>query len=118
MDCGKAVEVTAQDGAMAVRFIAQCGGAFMVISNMVYQQWARNGCLLADWRGVVRELVALAVPEPLGWDKAFYAGGAGDGLYHNLRLTYPLSVKELSGIVGEDVEAVRELLADLAVQAE
>lgn len=40
------------------------------------------------------------------------------GLYHDLWLTYPLSVKGLADLLGEDTEQVRELLSDLAVQAE
>lgn len=117
-ECGSAIEVIGLDGGLAVRFVAQCGGRFMVISNMSYQRTARNGNLLAGWRDLVRELVALTVPRSLAMDKAFDVAGVTGGLYRRFRLTYPLSVSELAGLVGESADDVRALLADLAVQAE
>lgn len=117
MKCGHSVNIKRFDGAFAVRFIAQCGGRYLVINN-AWSLSPRNGHLLSDWRGVVRELVALTVPRPLEYDKGMTAESEADGMYHDLKLTYPLSAKGMAELLGEDAEQVRELLSDLAVQAE
>lgn len=117
MKCGESVNVKRYDGAFAVRFVAQCNGRYLVINN-AWSLSPRNGNLLSDWRGVVRELVALTVPRPLEYDKGLTAESAAGGLYHDLRLTYPLPVSGLAELLGVDLESMRELLSDLAVQAE
>lgn len=114
LGCGEAVEVRNAWNTTTVRFVAQCGGRFLVISNNAQPV---NGLMLHDWRAVVRQLVALAVPHSLqhmGQQARSLAGG----LYHDLMLTYPLSAAGLAALIGEDDGSVRDLLADLAVQAE
>jgi hypothetical protein len=113
--CGQEILVRDVFGQNAVRFIGQCGGRFMTISNI---REPRNGYLLSDWRGVVRELVAMTVPASLRPDKGLDAMSHADGKYHHLPLSYPLSISGLAGLLGEDPVDVAALLKDLAVQAE
>lgn len=117
IECGKSVDVKDVTGAFVVRFIGQCGGRFLTVTGNWGRQ-PRNGYLLMDWRAVLRELVALSVPRSLEYDKGMTAMSQTGGLYNDLRLTYPLSVKGMAALLGEEVDAVREVLSDLAVQAE
>lgn len=114
MECGEAIHVKDWFGTYAVRFIAQCHGRFMLISNSADP---RNGYLLSDWHGVLRELVGMTVPAALT-EKTHHAESTGRGLYVNFPLTYPLSAKSLADLLGADIDEVREQLADLAVQVD
>lgn len=112
MNCGEAIFVKDFYGSIALRCIAQCHGRFMLISHT----WdSRNGYLLPDWHGVLRELVALAVPAKLT-EKIMNAESTATGLYVNIPLTYPLPVKGLADLLGVPVDDVRAQLADLAVE--
>lgn len=112
MNCGEAVIVKDNNGAYDCRFIAQCGGRFLLISRTGDY---RNGYILPDWQAVLRELVALAVPAKL-LEKIMAAESTGSGLYVNVPLTYPLSATLLAGLFGVDPDEVRAQLADLAVE--
>lgn len=111
MKCGEAVHVRDFYGANHARFIAQCGGRFLAVTNGLDY---RNGMTLPDWRSVLRELVAMAVPAKLR-DKTMTAEGAATGTYVNIPLTYPLSVGGLADLLGVPAAEVRDQLADLAV---
>ena len=115
MECGQVIYLKDINGNYARRFIAQCGGRFILISNSM-SDW-RNGYIMQDWRAVLRELVAAAQPPALG-DHVCSAESAGDGNYHNVPLIWPLPVAELAGVLGVQAYEVREELAGLAVQAE
>jgi len=110
--CGEAVFVKDFYGAIVLRCIAQCEGRFMLVSHTFDQ---RNGYLLSGWRGVLRELVALTVPAKL-IEKTFTVESTATGLYVNIPLTYPLSVKGLAGLFGVPADEVWSELADLAVE--
>ena len=97
-----------------MRFIAQCGGRFMMISNSLDHH---NGYFLSDWHGVVRELVAMTVPAKLT-EKQCSAEGATNGFYCNFPMTYPLSVKSLADLLGVPRNEVRDQLADLAISVD
>jgi hypothetical protein len=114
MQCGQAIFVKDRDGAWDCRFIAQCGGRFLLLSRVGDH---RNGWVMADWRMVLRELIALAVPARLT-EKVVVAESTATGLYVNMPLTYPLSVTSLAGLLAVPVDNVRFLLADLAVSFE
>ncbi len=101
-------------GAYAVRFIAQCEDRFLMITSNLDP---RNGYMLADWKGVLRELIALAVPAKL-LDKTMSAESTGTGLYVAFPLTYPLSVDNFVNLLGVPAAEVRAQLADLAVQTD
>ena len=116
MECGQAVDLKDIYGQRPIRFVAQCGGRWLMISHSLTNP--RNGYMFSDWRGVVRELVAMAVPRSLETERGYRAESLAGGLFHDIPLSYPLSVQGIAGVVGEDIEAVRELLADLAVQAD
>ena len=114
MNCGQEIRVQDVFGAPAVRFIAQCEGRFMVISHSLDHL---NGYLLSDWYGVLRELVALAVPAKL-IEKTKRAESTATGLYTAIPLTYPLSVNGLADLLGVGADEVRAQLADLAVDVD
>ena len=114
MNCGQEIRVLDIYRATAMRFIAQCEGRFMLISHTFDQN---NGYILSDWHGVLRELVALAVPAKM-IDKTRSAESTATGLYVNIPLTYPLSVKGLADLLGVGADDVREQLADLAVDVD
>lgn len=86
----------------------------MLISNSLEP---RNGYLLNDWHGVLRELVALTVPAAL-IEKTRTAESTATGLYVNFPLTYPLSVGSLASLLDAPTDEVRAQLADLAVEAD
>ena len=116
MKCGQGIHVKDWYGAYVVRFIAQCEGRFLMITNNNLDY--RNGYLLADWRGVLREMVGMAVPAKLiEKTRSVEAHGPG-GLYAGFPLTYPLSVQSLAAALWADPGEVRAELADLAVQHE
>lgn len=114
MNCGEEIRVKDFWGSYAIRFIAQCEGRFLLISNSLEP---RNGYMLSDWRFALRELVALTVPAKL-LEKTYHAESTASGLYHNLPLTYPLSVKGLAALFAVPADLVREQLADLSVSME
>ena len=114
MKCGEAVFVKDIWGNATLRFIAQCEGRFMQISHSLDQP---NGIILADWHGVLRELVAVTVPAKL-IEKTRNAESTATGLYVNIPLTYPLSVNGLADLLGVPADEVREQLADLAVDVD
>lgn len=111
MNCGEEIRVSDINGAVAVRFVAQCHGRFMVISHRDHM----NGWLLADWQAVLRELVALAVPRAL-IEKTMRAESSTAGTYNSIPLSYPLSVSGLAGVIGVTADDVRAQLDDLAVE--
>lgn len=111
MNCGAEILVRDINGSNEVRFIAQCEGRYLLISYGL--DW-RNGYLLTDWRGVLRELVALTVPAKL-IERARDVQSAGSGKYSSFRLNYPLSVKAVADLFGVDADEVRAELTDLAV---
>ena len=115
MNCGQEIRVQDTYGATAMRFIAQCEGRFMLISHTFDHL---NGYMLADWRGVLRELVAAAVPAKLIEKTKRVEGIAVNGLYIGFPLTYPLSVKSLADLLGVPADEVRAQLADLAVEVD
>jgi hypothetical protein len=100
-------------GAYAVRFIAQCGGRFLQISNGLDN---RNGFMAASWREVLRELVALAVPAKLVEKTQMAESLGGAGLYVNFPLTYPLRAKQFADLLGVPADEVKAELEDLAVR--
>lgn len=114
MKCGQAIFVKDLWGSFVLRFIAQCEGRFILISNNLEP---RNGYLLNDWRGVLRELVAVTVPAALV-EKTRTAESAWSGLYVNFPLTYPLSVGSLASLLDAPADEVRAQLADLAVETD
>lgn len=115
MKCGQGVMVKDFWGAYAYRFIAQCEGRFLLISNTPEP---RNGFLLADWRGLLRELVALTVPARMTEKVRTVEATGASGLYVGFALTYPLSVSDFVNLLGVPADEVRAELADLAVQYE
>jgi hypothetical protein len=112
VNCGEAVIVKDWNGTYVRRFIADCHGRFILISHGLEPA---NGFILADWQAVLRELVALAVPEKLR-EKALTAESQGTGMYWSVFLTYPLSVRGLCGVLGASEDELRASLSDLAVQ--
>lgn len=114
MKCGQAIYVKDFYGSFVVRFIAQCEGRFLMISNGLD---GRNGYRLADWRGVFRELIALAVPAKM-IEKTRSVEASAFGPYVSFPLTYPLSVSNFVNLLGVPADEVRAELADLAVQAD
>jgi hypothetical protein len=114
MHCGETIFVKDLYGTPARRYIAQCGDRFMVISHTAD---ALNGQLLPDWKAVLRDLVAQAVPAKLT-EKARIAETAGTGHYTGFPLTYPLSAAGLADLLGVLPGEVREQLADLAVSTD
>ena len=115
MNCGEEIRVLDIYNATTLRFIAQCHDRFLLISHTL--QDYRNGYMLADWRGVLRELVALAVPVKL-IEKTKRVEGAHAGVYVGFPLTYPLSVKSLADLLSVPADEVRAQLADLAVETD
>ena len=115
MKCGEAVFVKNVYGANVLRCIAQCEGRFMLISHTWDQ---RNGYLLSDWRGVLRELVALAVPAKLIEKTKRAEGTTASNSYVGFPLSYPLSVKSLADLLGVTADEIRAQLADLAVEVD
>lgn len=114
MKCGQSILVRDVFGSNKLRFLAQCEGAFILISHSGDHF---NGYMLSDWRGVLRELVALTVPAKL-IDKTMQAESTATGLYTGMQLTFPLSVKMLANLLAEDPDEVRAQLDDLAVQTD
>lgn len=112
MKCGEAVHVRDFYGAGHARFIAQCGGRFLAVTNGLDY---RNGLTLPDWRGVLRELITMTVPAKLR-DRTMTAESTATGTYVNIQLTYPLSVGGLADLFGVPASDMRAELADLAVQ--
>jgi len=111
MNCGAEILVRDVFGSNEMRFIAQCHGRYLLISNGLD---FRNGYYLQDWRYVLRELVSLTVPEKLT-DRHRDVQSAGSGTYTAFPLTYPLPVRELAALLGADADEVRAELSDLAV---
>jgi hypothetical protein len=113
VNCGEEIRVKDLNGSYAVRFVAQCHGRYMVIA---YREFM-NGYLLGDWKAVLRELVALAVPRRL-IEKTMNAESSSGGRYANIPLTYPLSTKGLADLLGVPADEVKEQLDDLLVEAD
>lgn len=111
MNCGAEILVRNIHGTNEVRFIAQCEGRFLLIS---YGGDWRNGYMLPDWRGVLRELVAMTLPAGLR-ERIRDVQSAGSGAYSAFPLTYPLSARALADLLGVPVDEVRAELSDLAV---
>lgn len=111
--CGEEIQVRDVYQANYVRFVAQCHGRFMVICGN--QNDYRNGYLLTGWPMVLRELVALTVPEKM-IERRMSAQASPGGVYNNVPLTYPLSVGALAALLGADPDRVRAELEDMAVQ--
>lgn len=116
MNCGQAIMIKDFWGGYRMRFIAQCEGRYLLISNNLTEY--RNGYLLADWRGVLREMIALTVPAKMLEKTCTVEATGRDGLYLAFGLTYPLSVASLAGLFGQPADDVRAELADLAVSHE
>lgn len=114
MNCGEEIQVKNIWGSVTLRFIAQCGGRFMQISD---RGDIPNGYLLPDWHGALRQLVALTVPEKLT-EKMMSAASTATGRYAHIPLTYPLSVKGLADVLGAPADEIRAQLEDLAVQVD
>lgn len=114
MKCGEAVIVKDVHGSYSARFIAQCEGRFLLITHTGDY---RNGYMLTDWHGVLRELVARTVPAKM-IEHICHAESTGTGTYNYLPLTYPLPVKGLANLLGVPADEVREQLADLAVEVD
>lgn len=115
MKCGQAIAVKDFYGAYAVRFIAQCEGRFLMISNSLEP---RNGYLLADWRGLLREMTGMTVPARIIEKVRTVEATGASGLYVGFALTWPLSVSDFVNLLGVPADEVRAELADLAVQYE
>lgn len=113
--CGEAIEVRDVMNTTVARYMAQCGGRFILIA---YGAQPFNGMLLMDWRAVLRQLVGRAVPAKLQYESGLSAQSMGTGLFRHLMLAYPLPISELAGLLGEDPAEVRAVLDDLAVQSE
>jgi len=113
VNCGEEIRVKDLSGSYAVRFIAQCHGRYLVLA---YREFM-NGWMLADWKAVLRELVALAVPAKL-MEKTMTAESSSGGLYVNIPLTYPLSAKGLADLLGVPADEVKAQLDDLIVEAD
>lgn len=101
-------------GANEVRFIAQCGDRFLMISH---SNDPRNGFMLADWTQVLREVVALAVPAKMT-ERFKTAESQISGTYSSMNLTYPLHAPSLAALLGVPADEVRSQLADLAVDTD
>lgn len=114
MKCGQVIYVKDFYGTFVVRFIAQCEGRFLMITNGLD---GRNGYMLPDWHGVLRELIALAVPAKM-IEKTRSVEAAALGPYVSFPLTYPLSVSNFVNVLGVPAVEVRAELADLAVMTD
>lgn len=114
MNCGEMILVRDFYGANAMRFLAQCGGRFVLITNGLDHL---NGYMITDWRGVLRELIAKAVPAKLT-ERTMMAESTATSLYVGFPLTYPLSALNFANLLGVPAEDVRAQLADLAVQTD
>jgi hypothetical protein len=114
MKCGETIFVKDWSGAWRARFIAQCEGRFMEITHSLD---GHNGYILGDWKGVLRELVALAVPAKLT-EHVMQVESTAGGMFIGFPLTYPLSVKGLADLLGVDAADVRGQLEDMAVNAD
>lgn len=114
MKCGELIQVKNVYNAYILRFVAQCHGQFLLISH-TYD--SRNGYMLTDWHGVLRELVSLTVPAKLP-EKVLDVQSATAGQYVCFPLTYPLSARSLADLLAVPVDEVREQLADLAVEVD
>lgn len=113
MKCGSEIVVRDELGTYAHRFVAQCEGRYLMISNGLDRY---NGMMLPDWRYLLRELVTLTVPDSLR-NRARVAQSAGTGAaYVSFPLTYPLTVTDLARLIDVPADDVRRELADLAVQ--
>ena len=114
MECGSELRVKDIYGANKFRFIAQCHGRFLVISHSL--DYARNGNMLPDWGGVLRELVAVTVPAKMIEHQCTAEGIDERGLYVGFPLTYPLSVSGLAALLHTSTDNIAGHLADLAVE--
>jgi hypothetical protein len=110
--CGETIFVKDLNGSYVMRFVAQCGNRFMLIAHGMNPM---NGYILTGWPDVLRELVALAVPQKLA-DKQVTAESHAGGGYASTRLAYPLSAAGLAALFGLPADEVRAQLDDLAVQ--
>ena len=115
MNCGEEIRILDPFGSREVRFIGQCHDRFMVIAHQGHGRL--NGYLLDDWKAVLRELVALAVPARLT-EKIMTAESTSGGKYARIPLTYPLSTSGLADLLGVPADDVREQLGDLLVEAD
>lgn len=116
MKCGETIFVRDIDGSYRVRFIAQCGGRFLAVTHCgTVTGTCLNGMILIDWKAVLRELVALAVPNSM-IDKLQHVHTTAGGGYVDLALGYPLQASQLAQVLGgADVDEVLDMLHDLAV---
>ena len=114
MKCGQEIHVKDFYGANAVRFRAQCDGLWLVIA---YNPSHLNGFVMPDWRAVLRELVALAVPAKLT-ERTMRASAIGTGTYVDVPLSYPLSISGLARLLDAPADEVGAQLADLAVSVD
>jgi len=115
MECGRAILVKDVWGEIPVRYVAQCGGQFIVISRAGDRM---NGLLLHDWRAVLRDLISQLVPAGLTDKMRTAQSNGADGKFYSVMLVYPLAVSHLAAVLGADAGEVRAELADLAVRVE
>lgn len=115
LECGQAIRVRDQSGTYVTQFIAQCGGRFIMISSPLSGDH-RNGMMITDWHGVLRELVAQTQPAALR-EHTRMAESNTDA-YHSVPLTWPLMVAELAGVLGVQAYEVRDQLAEYATPVE
>jgi hypothetical protein len=116
MDCGQGIFVKDITSIYAYRFFAQCGGRFLVVAANPADY--RNGYMLPDWKAVLRELVALAVPAKLTERLMTVELVGNRSLYVGFPLSFPLSVAGLADLFGVPADEIRAQLEDLAVNTD
>lgn len=114
MNCGSEIRVQDIFGANRARFIAQCGGRFLIISHSL--DYPRNGNMVPDAGYVLRELVAMTVPGKMIQHQPTVEGMDATGRYVGFPLAYPLSVSGLAALLHTSTDYIAEQLADLAVE--
>lgn len=113
MKCGEEIQVRDLSGSNVMRFIAQCHDRYLLIMSSPLDY--RNGYMLHGWAPVLRELIAVAVPDKMT-ERIMMVQSAPSGLYAAVPLTYPLSVRGLASVFGVDPDSVRAELENFAVK--
>lgn len=115
MNCGEEITVHDPMAVVAARFLFGCNGVVMITEQLMLpkdiQRRTFNGMRIGDWRGVLRELVALAghATDQMWWT-AQRAGSRGQ-----VRLTRNMRASELAELLAEAASEVRKELHDYLI---
>jgi hypothetical protein len=117
--CRQEVQLRDWQGMTIARYIWFCDGSAMKITPEVMPAGYPNGFYLSDWRGVAEDLLTYAVPRRVAGGALLHPthvqGIGTDGQFYSTSLGPVIHARPLAGLLGADVQDVREVLAGITL---